>query len=154
VISSPPGKVGTSRQLIVLLVAFLLTALIGLEREIQGKSAGLHTQAIVGTSAALIVLISKYGFGDVLTVGTIVLDPSRVAAQVVSGIGLLGAGLIITRRGAVHGLTTAAPIWECAAIGMASVRSNNSTTTPSNHRCAPHREANAPGGNTAASTTA
>jgi putative Mg2+ transporter-C (MgtC) family protein len=69
---------------------FLLTALIGLEREIQGKSAGLRTQAIVGTSAALIVLISKYGFGDVLTVGTIVLDPSRVAAQVVSGIGFLG----------------------------------------------------------------
>jgi hypothetical protein len=79
----------------------------------------------------------------VLTVGTIVLDPSRVADQVVSGIGFLGAGLIITRRGAVHGLTTAAAIWECAA-----------TTTPSNHLCAPHREANAPGGNTPASTTA
>jgi putative Mg2+ transporter-C (MgtC) family protein len=109
-----------SRQLVELLAAFLLTALIGLEREIQGKSAGLRTQTIVGTSAALIILISKYGFGDVLTVGTIVLDPSRVAAQVVSGIGFLGAGLIITRRGAVHGLTTAAAIWECAAIGMAA----------------------------------
>jgi putative Mg2+ transporter-C (MgtC) family protein len=114
------GTGQSSRQLIELLVAFLLTALIGLEREIQGKSAGLRTQAIVGTSAALIVLISKYGFGDMLTVGTIVLDPSRVAAQVVSGIGFLGAGLIITRRGAVHGLTTAAAIWECAAIGMAA----------------------------------
>jgi putative Mg2+ transporter-C (MgtC) family protein len=114
------GTGQSSRQLIELLVAFLLTALIGLEREIQGKSAGLRTQAIVGTSAALIILISKYGFGDVLTVGTIVLDPSRVAAQVVSGIGFLGAGLIITRRGAVHGLTTAAAIWECAAIGMAA----------------------------------
>jgi putative Mg2+ transporter-C (MgtC) family protein len=109
-----------TRQLVELLVAFLLTALIGLEREIQGKSAGLRTQTIVGTSAALIILISKYGFGDMLTVGTIVLDPSRVAAQVVSGIGFLGAGLIITRRGAVHGLTTAAAIWECAAIGMAA----------------------------------
>lgn len=109
-----------SRQLVELVVAFLLTALIGLEREIQGKSAGLRTQTIVGTSAALIILISKYGFGDVLTVGTIVLDPSRVAAQIVSGIGFLGAGLIITRRGAVHGLTTAAAIWECAAIGMAA----------------------------------
>ncbi len=109
-----------SRQLVELLSAFLLTALIGLEREIQGKSAGLRTQTIVGTSAALIILISKYGFGDVLTVGTIVLDPSRVAAQVVSGVGFLGAGLIITRRGAVHGLTTAAAIWECAAIGMAA----------------------------------
>lgn len=114
------GTGQSSRQLIELLAAFLLTALIGLEREIQGKSAGLRTQTIVGTSAALIILISKYGFGDVLTVGTIVLDPSRVAAQVVSGIGFLGAGLIITRRGAVHGLTTAAAIWECAAIGMAA----------------------------------
>jgi putative Mg2+ transporter-C (MgtC) family protein len=110
----------TSRQLIELLVAFGLTALIGLEREIQGKSAGLRTQAIVGTSAALILMVSKYGFGDVLTTGTVVLDPSRVAAQIVSGIGFLGAGLIITRRGAVHGLTTAAAIWECAAIGMAA----------------------------------
>ncbi len=109
-----------TRQLIELVAAFALTALIGLEREIQGKSAGLRTQAIVGTSAALILVISKYGFGDVLAAGTIVVDPSRVAAQIVSGIGFLGAGLIITRRGAVHGLTTAAAIWECAAIGMAA----------------------------------
>jgi putative Mg2+ transporter-C (MgtC) family protein len=65
-------------------------------------------------------LISKYGFSDVLTPGGVILDPSRVAAQIVSGIGLLGAGLIITRRGAVDGLTTAAAIWECAAIGMAA----------------------------------
>jgi len=109
-----------SRQLVELVVAFSLTALIGIEREVQGKSAGLRTQTIVGTSAALIILISKYGFGDVLAGGTVMLDPSRVAAQVVSGIGFLGAGLIITRRGAVHGLTTAAAIWECAAIGMAA----------------------------------
>lgn len=65
------------------------------------------------------MLISKYGFADVLTAGTILLDPSRVAAQTVSGIGFLGAGIIITRRGAVHGLTTAAAVWESAAIGMA-----------------------------------
>lgn len=109
-----------ARQLVELVVAFGLTALIGLEREIQGKSAGLRTQTIVGTSAALILIISKYGFGDVLNAGTVVVDPSRVAAQIVSGIGFLGAGLIITRRGAVHGLTTAAAIWECAAIGMAA----------------------------------
>lgn len=109
-----------TRQLVELLVAFGLTSLIGLEREIQGKSAGLRTQTIVGTSAALIIMISKYGFGDVLAAGTVMLDPSRVAAQIVSGIGFLGAGLIITRRGAVHGLTTAAAIWECAAIGMAA----------------------------------
>jgi putative Mg2+ transporter-C (MgtC) family protein len=109
-----------ARQLIELLAAFLLSALIGIEREIQGKSAGLRTQTIVGTSAALILIVSKYGFFDVLTPGTVIVDPSRVAAQIVSGIGFLGAGLIITRRGAVHGLTTAAAVWETAAIGMAA----------------------------------
>lgn len=122
-LADPPlfsGAGQGTRQLIELFVAFGLTALIGLEREIQGKSAGLRTQAIVGTSAALILLISKYGFADVLVAGTVMVDPSRVAAQIVSGIGFLGAGLIITRRGAVHGLTTAAAIWECAAIGMAA----------------------------------
>jgi putative Mg2+ transporter-C (MgtC) family protein len=108
------------RQLIELLLAFGLTALIGLERETRGKSAGLRTQTIVGTSAALILLVSKYGFGDVLAVGSVILDPSRVAAQIVSGIGFLGAGIIITRRGAVVGLTTAAAVWESAAIGMAA----------------------------------
>jgi putative Mg2+ transporter-C (MgtC) family protein len=122
-LADPPlfGGAGQgSRQIIELFVAFGLTALIGLEREIQGKSAGLRTQTIVGTSAALILLISKYGFADVLVPGTVMVDPSRVAAQIVSGIGFLGAGLIITRRGAVHGLTTAAAIWECAGIGMAA----------------------------------
>jgi putative Mg2+ transporter-C (MgtC) family protein len=113
-----PGR-GT-RQLVELLVAFGLTSLVGLERTIQGKSAGLRTQTIVGTSAALILLVSKYGFGDVLAAGTVELDPSRVAAQIVSGIGFLGAGIIITRRGAVHGLTTAAAVWESAGIGMAA----------------------------------
>jgi len=113
-----PGQ-GT-RQIVELFVAFGLTSLIGLEREIQGKSAGLRTQTIVGTAAALILLISKYGFSDVLQDGLVVVDPSRVAAQIVSGIGFLGAGIIIFRRGSVHGLTTAAAVWESAAIGMAA----------------------------------
>src|SRR6201990_2855657 len=113
-----PGQ-GT-RQIVELFVAFGLTALIGLEREIQGKSAGVRTQTIVGTASALILLVSKYGFSDVLLDGLIVVDPSRVAAQIVSGIGFLGAGIIIFRRGSVHGLTTAAAIWESAAIGMAA----------------------------------
>lgn len=113
------GNVQGLRHLLELFAAFGLTALIGLERTIQGKSAGLRTQTIVGTSSALIMLVSKYGFADVLSGGTIVLDPSRVAAQIVSGIGFLGAGIIITRRGAVHGLTTAAAVWESAAVGMA-----------------------------------
>jgi putative Mg2+ transporter-C (MgtC) family protein len=113
-----PGQ-GT-RQIVELFVAFELTSLIGLEREIQGKSAGVRTQTIVGTAAALILLVSKYGFSDVLQDGLVVVDPSRVAAQIVSGIGFLGAGIIIFRRGSVHGLTTAAAVWESAAIGMAA----------------------------------
>jgi putative Mg2+ transporter-C (MgtC) family protein len=108
------------RQIVELFVAFGLTALIGVEREIQGKSAGLRTQTIVGTAAALILLVSKYGFLDVVVPGTVEVDPSRVAAQIVSGIGFLGAGIIIFRRGSVHGLTTAAAVWESAAIGMAA----------------------------------
>lgn len=102
-----------------LLLAFALSSLIGLERQIRGKSAGLRTQAIVGTTAALMLIVSKYGFFDVLGPG-VTLDPSRVAAQIVSGVGFLGAGLILTRRGAVRGLTTAAAVWETAAIGMAA----------------------------------
>lgn len=107
------------RHLVELVAAFGLTALIGLERTIQGKSAGLRTQTIVGTSSALIMLVSKFGFFDVVHEGNVSLDPSRVAAQIVSGVGFLGAGIIITRRGAVHGLTTAAAVWESAGIGMA-----------------------------------
>jgi putative Mg2+ transporter-C (MgtC) family protein len=113
------GHVQGARHVVELFAAFGLTALIGLERTIQGKSAGLRTQTIVGTSAALIMLVSKYGFDDILSAGAIVLDPSRVAAQIVSGIGVLGAGIIITRRGAVRGVTTAATVWESAAVGMA-----------------------------------
>jgi putative Mg2+ transporter-C (MgtC) family protein len=103
-----------------LLLAFLLASLIGLERQLRHKPAGLRTQALVGTTAALLLLVSKYGFTDVLVANHIVLDPSRVAAQIVSGVGFLGAGLILTRRGAVRGLTTAAAVWETAAIGMAA----------------------------------
>jgi putative Mg2+ transporter-C (MgtC) family protein len=103
-----------------LLLAFGLSAVIGLERQLRGRNAGIRTQTIVGTASALFLLISKYGFGDVLSAGQVVLDPSRVAAQIVSGIGFLGAGLILTRQGAVRGLTTAAAVWETAAIGMAA----------------------------------
>lgn len=103
-----------------LLLAFGLSAVIGLERQFRHKSAGLRTQTIVGTSAALIVLVSKYGFSDVLAPRLVVLDPSRVAAQIVSGIGFLGAGLILTKRGTISGLTTAASVWGTAAIGMAA----------------------------------
>ena len=108
-----------ARQFIELGLAFFLSAVIGLEREIRHKSAGLRTYTVVGTAAALFVLISKYGFTDVLVAGSIVLDPARVAAQVVSGIGFIGAGLIFVSQDQVRGLTTAATVWLVTAIGMA-----------------------------------
>jgi len=100
-------------------LGLLLSAVIGLEREVRQKSAGLRTHTLVGVGAALFVLISKYGFSDVLRTGLVVVDPSRVAAQIVSGIGFLGAGLIFVRQDLVRGLTTAASIWVTAAIGAA-----------------------------------
>ncbi len=99
-------------------LAFLLSSLIGLEREWRQKSAGLRTHTLVGTGAALLVIVSKYGFSDVLG-PHVVLDPSRVAASIVSGIGFIGGGLIFVRGDAVRGLNTAAVIWITAAIGMA-----------------------------------
>lgn len=101
-------------------LALLLSAAIGLEREIRQKSAGLRTHTLVGVGAALFMLISKYGFTDVLVPGQVVLDPSRVAAQIVTGVGFLGAGLIFVRRDAVRGLTTAAAVWVTAAVGAAA----------------------------------
>jgi putative Mg2+ transporter-C (MgtC) family protein len=106
-------------QLEELGLAFLLSALVGLEREVRQKSAGLRTYTLVGVSAALFMLISKYGFNDVLVNGRVVVDPSRVAAQVVSGIGFIGGGVIFMRRDVVRGLTTAASVWLTAALGMA-----------------------------------
>jgi putative Mg2+ transporter-C (MgtC) family protein len=99
-------------------LAFGLSALIGVEREIRQKSAGLRTYTLVGFAAALIMLVSKYGFGDVLS-ERVVLDPSRIAAQIVTGIGFIGGGLIFVRRDSVRGLTTAAIVWLTAAVGMA-----------------------------------
>jgi putative Mg2+ transporter-C (MgtC) family protein len=108
------------RQVSELGLALLLSALIGLEREMRQKSAGLRTHTLVGVGAALFMLISKYGFNDVLEPGRVILDPSRVAAQIVTGVGFLGAGLIFVRRDSVRGLTTAAAIWVTAAVGAAS----------------------------------
>lgn len=106
-------------QLGELTLAFVLSALVGLEREMRQKSAGLRTYTLVGVSAALFMLISKYGFMNVLEAGRVVVDPSRVAAQVVSGIGFIGGGVIFMRRDVVRGLTTAASVWLTAALGMA-----------------------------------
>lgn len=106
-------------QIAELGLAFVLSALIGIEREIRHKSAGLRTYTLVGFAAALIMLVSKYGFTDILLADRIVLDPSRIAAQIVSGIGFIGGGLIFVRRDSVRGLTTAAIVWLTAAVGMA-----------------------------------
>lgn len=100
-------------------MAFALSAVVGLERELRQKSAGLRTYTLVGVSAALFMLISKYGFMNVLEAGRVVVDPSRVAAQIVSGIGFIGGGVIFMRRDIVRGLTTAASVWLTAALGMA-----------------------------------
>ena len=107
------------KQIGELALAFGLSGVIGLEREWRQKSAGLRTHTLVGAGAALFMLVSKYGFGDVIG-PRVTLDPSRVAAQIVSGIGFIGAGLVFVRGGAVKGLTTAASVWITAAVGTAS----------------------------------
>ena len=101
-------------------LALVLSSAVGLEREFRAKSAGLRTHALVGLGSALFMLISKYGFTDMTDATGVSLDPSRVAAQIVSGIGFIGGGLIFVRRDAVRGLTTAATIWLTAAIGAAA----------------------------------
>jgi putative Mg2+ transporter-C (MgtC) family protein len=103
-----------------LVLALVLSSVIGLEREMRQKSAGLRTYTLVGVGSALFVLVSAYGFSDVLAHSGTRLDPSRVAAQVVTGIGFIGGGLIFVRRDAVRGLTTAAGVWVTAAVGMAA----------------------------------
>ena len=83
------------------------------------KRARACTYTIVGLSSALIVLVSKYGFSNILESGRIILDPSRIAAQIVSGIGFIGGGVIFVRKDIVRGLTTASTVWLTAAVGMA-----------------------------------
>ncbi len=94
--------------------AALLGMIIGIERMLREKEAGIRTHFVVAMGAALTMVVSKYAFGDVTTY-----DGARIAAQVVSGIGFLGAGIIIYRREALHGVTTAAGIWLTAGIGLA-----------------------------------
>lgn len=100
-------------------LALVLSTLIGWERGLQQKSAGLRTHALVGVASALMMQISQYGFSGVLGTEGFSLDPSRVASQIVSGIGFIGGGLIFVRRDAVRGLTTAATVWLTCGVGMA-----------------------------------
>lgn len=100
-----------------LLLAFVLSGIIGYERERGARPAGLRTHILVGSGAALIMLISIYGFEDIVSTNK---DPARLAAQVVSGIGFLGAGTIMRDGMSIQGLTTAASLWLVAAIGLAT----------------------------------
>ena len=106
-------------MLLRLTLAAGLGSVIGIERERLQWTAGLRTHMLVCVGAALFMLVSSFGFADSLGNPHVVLDPSRVAAQVVSGIGFLGAGAILFRSDKIRGLTTAASLWTVAAIGLA-----------------------------------
>lgn len=100
-------------------VAFVLGAIIGLDRTYRAKDAGFRTHILVSVGSALMMIISQYGFEDLISSDTIRYDPARIAAQVVSGIGFIGAGTIILQKHIVRGLTTAAGLWATAGIGLA-----------------------------------
>jgi putative Mg2+ transporter-C (MgtC) family protein len=104
-----------------LAVAAALTGAVGLERELRERAAGLRTHMLVGVGSALFTIVSAYAWGDFVfdrTQGT-AFDPTRIAAQIVTGIGFLGAGVIIRQGLSIRGVTTAAGLWVAAAIGMA-----------------------------------
>jgi putative Mg2+ transporter-C (MgtC) family protein len=105
-----------SELIFQLVLAAVIGLILGFEREIIGKPAGMRTYALVTLGATVFTIISKYGFSNIAG-GNV--DPSRVAAQIVTGIGFLGAGVIVFRGVKVEGLTTASGLWVSAAIGMA-----------------------------------
>lgn len=105
--------------IIRLLLAAVLGGVIGLEREYHAKEAGFRTHVLVAVGSALFMLISQYGFDAFLGVKSVSFDPSRIASQVVTGIGFIGAGTIIFQKKFIRGLTTAAGIWVTGAIGLA-----------------------------------
>ena len=106
-----------------LLVTVVLCGAIGFEREVRDQPAGFRTHILLGLGATLFTLVSSYGFEPftraALGSGGLQFDPTRISAQIVTGVGFLGAGAIIRRGGVVRGLTTAASLWATAAIGMA-----------------------------------
>ncbi|EIC7000936.1 MgtC/SapB family protein [Escherichia coli] len=108
----------TAEFIIRLILAAIACGAIGMERQMRGKGAGLRTHVLIGMGSALFMIVSKYGFADVLSLDHVGLDPSRIAAQVVTGVGFIGAGNILVRNQNIVGLTTAADIWVTAAIGM------------------------------------
>jgi putative Mg2+ transporter-C (MgtC) family protein len=113
---NPDLGLGTEINLAIrLAVGLILGAVIGFERELQRQPAGFRTHSLVSFGSALFTVVSGYGFG-----GGDNIDPTRIAAQIVSGIGFIGAGTILQYRGHIRGLTTAASLWAVAGIGMAA----------------------------------
>jgi putative Mg2+ transporter-C (MgtC) family protein len=113
---------GWDEALLRLALAATLGGLIGLERELREREAGIRTHLLVGVGSALFTIAGAYGFNDFLVSGGNVVrtDPTRIAAQIVTGIGFLGAGAIIRQGLSVRGLTTAATLWVVAAVGLAT----------------------------------
>lgn len=110
---------GSAYMVIRTLIACLCGACIGLERSKRQKDAGVRTHIIVSLGSALMMLVSKYGFFDILQYNGLSADASRVAANVITGVGFLGAGMIFIRNASIKGLTTAAGIWTTSGVGMA-----------------------------------
>lgn len=113
-------ELGLDDAVVRILLVSLLAGAVGVERELREQEAGLRTHMLVGVGAALFVIVGNYAWGD-LTFGNqsgVVLDPSRVVAYVVTGVGFLGAGAILKNGGSIRGLTTAASLWVVAAIGV------------------------------------
>ncbi len=111
---------GVAEILARLALAAGLGGVIGIERELRDRYAGLRTHLLVAIGSALFTLVSAYAWTGFHFAGAIGYDPTRIAAQIVTGVGFLGAGAIIRQGVTVHGLTTAATLWAAAAIGMAS----------------------------------
>lgn len=106
--------------LLRILMAMFCGGIIGIERQNRSKIAGIRTHLMVALAACLMMIISKYGFGDVITIDGISCDASRIASSIVTGIGFIGTGLIFTgKQGHVSGMTTAAGVWVTVGIGMA-----------------------------------
>ena len=106
-----------SEFILRLVLAAILGGLVGYERESHSKEAGFRTHILVALGSALIMMVSQYGFFEVIQTN-IKVDPSRIAAQVVSGVGFLGAGVIFKENGSIKGLSTAAGLWCVAALGL------------------------------------
>jgi len=117
--SRETAMLANTELILRLVLAAVLGSVVGADRERLVWAAGLRTHMLVCVGACLFMIVSAFGFADILGTSHVILDPSRIAAQVVSGIGFLGAGSILLRGEVIRGLTTAASLWTVAAIGLA-----------------------------------